>query len=190
LDLKARYKFQASPYPLVINQLSSATDEEMAIYRKPQTFYLQTTLNGAATAPQVDFQFIYPSNEKLDNLSNSFGNQQQDLVQNALGNVNSDKNLLSRQVFGVLLLRNFIGESFGPSMSINSGNTLQAGLNSFLTSQINALADQYLTFIDVDLATTENANASIDFPCELQSTTSQGMDGVRSRWWRFIRSKD
>jgi hypothetical protein len=34
---------------------------------------------------------------------------------------------------------------------------LQSGLSSFLTSQINALADQYLTWIDVDLATTEGA---------------------------------
>jgi hypothetical protein len=156
LDLKARYKFKASPYPLVVNQLSSASAEEAAAYRKPQTFFLQTTLSGSVTQPDVNFQFIYPSTEQTS-LGSSFGSQQSSLVQSAVGNVNQDKNLLSRQVFGVLLLRNFIGDPSGVSGSISGGNPLQSGLSSFLTGQINALADQYLTFIDVDFATTEGA---------------------------------
>ncbi len=157
MDLKARYKFKASPYPLVVNQLSSASADEAAAYRKPQTFFLQTSLRGTATQPDVDFQFIYPSAEKQGSLSAGFGNQQAGLVENALGNVNQDKNLLSRQVFGVLLLRNFIGETVGVTTPLSGGNPLQSGLTSFLTGQINALADQYLTFIDVDFATTEGS---------------------------------
>ena len=157
LSLKARYQFKASPYPLVVNQLSTASAEEAAAYRRPQTFFLQTTLNGSATQPDVSFQFIYPSAEKQESLSANFGNQQADLVESALGNVNQDKNLLSRQVFGVLLLRNFIGETVGTTTTISGGNPLQAGLSSFLTGQLNALADQYLTWIDVDLATTEGS---------------------------------
>lgn len=157
LDLRARYQFKASPYPLVVNQLSSASAEEAAAYRRAQTFFLQTTLSGSATQPDVSFQFIYPSSERQESLGASFGNQQADLVESALSNVNQDKNLLSRQVFGVLLLRNFIGESIGVTTSISGGNPLQSGLSSFLTGQLNALADQYLTWIDVDLATTEGA---------------------------------
>lgn len=157
LALKARYRFRASPYPLVVNQLSAESVEETAKYRKPQTFFLQTTLNGSAMQPDVSFQFIYPTTAKQESLGTGFGNQQSDLVQRALSNVNQDKNLLSRQVFGVLLLRNFIGETIGTSTAISGGNPLQSGLSSFLTSQINALADQYLTWIDVDLATTEGA---------------------------------
>jgi len=157
LDLRARYQFKASPYPLVVNQLSSASAEEAAAYRRAQTFFLQTTLSGSATQPDVSFQFIYPSSEKQESLGSGFGNQQAGLVENALSNVNQDKNLLSRQVFGVLLLRNFIGESIGVTTSISGGNPLQSGLSSFLTGQLNALADQYLTWIDVDLATTEGA---------------------------------
>ncbi|MDO8366002.1 MAG: translocation/assembly module TamB domain-containing protein [Saprospiraceae bacterium] len=157
LDLRARYKFKASPYPLVVNQLSIASAEETALYRRPQTFFLQTTLKGSATHPDVSFEFIYPSSETQAGLGTNFGNQQTGMVESALSNVNQDKNLLSRQVFGVLLLRNFIGESVG-SISVNTGaNPLQTGLTSFLTGQINALADQYLTFIDVDFATTEGS---------------------------------
>ncbi|MCC6281879.1 MAG: translocation/assembly module TamB domain-containing protein, partial [Saprospiraceae bacterium] len=158
LDLKARYQFKASPYPLVVNQLSSATAEEAAAYRKSQTFLLQTTLSGSATQPDVTFQFIYPSAEKQESLSARFSNQQQGLVESALSNVNQDQNLLSRQVFGVLLLRNFIGESIGVTSPVSGSNPLQSGLSSFLTGQLNALADQYLTWIDVDLATTEGAS--------------------------------
>ena len=117
LDLRARYRFKASPYPLVINQLSSVSAEEAASFRKSQTFFLQTSLKGSAREPEVGFEFIYPDAEKSENLGSSFGSQQSDLVQSALGNVNQDKNLLSRQVFGVLLLKNFIGESIG---SINT----------------------------------------------------------------------
>ena len=156
LDLKARYKFKASPYPLVVNQLSVASSEETALYRRPQTFFLQTTLKGSATEPVVDFEFIYPSSSDQESIGANFGNQQTGMVESALSNVNQDKNLLSRQVFGVLLLRNFIGES-GVSANIGGGDPLQSGLSSFLTGQINALADQYLTFIDVDFATTEGS---------------------------------
>jgi hypothetical protein len=35
---------------------------------------------------------------------------------------------------------------------------LQSGLTNFLTNQINALADQYLTWIDIDLSTGDAAN--------------------------------
>jgi len=156
LDIKARYQFKASPYPLVVNQLSTASADEAAVYRKSQTFLLQASLSGSATQPDVSFLFIYPSAEKQAGLNSSFGNQEADLVESALSNVNQDKNLLSRQVFGVLLLRNFIGESVGITTT-TSGNPLQSGLNNFLTGQLNALADQYLTWIDVDLATTEGA---------------------------------
>jgi hypothetical protein len=157
LNLKARYQFKASPYPLVVNQLSSASAEEAAMYRKTQTFFLQTTLSGSATNPDVSFQFIYPTIQQQGSLSTGFGTQQSGLVESALTNVNQDKNLLSRQVFGVLLLRNFIGETVSTSTSIGGANPLQSGLSSFLTSQINALADQYLTWIDVDLSTTEGS---------------------------------
>ncbi len=158
LDLKARYKFKASPYPLVVNQLSAASAEEAAAYRKPQTFFLQTSLKGSATQPDVNFQFIYPYAEKQAGIAANFGHQESDMVESALGNVNQDKNLLSRQVFGVLLLRNFIGDVGGVATNLSGGNPLQSGLTNFLTGQINALADQYLTFIDVDFASTEGSS--------------------------------
>ncbi len=158
LDLKARYQFKASPYPLVVNQLSVASSEETALYRRPQTFFLQTSIKGSATEPDVTFEFIYPSTGGPGGLGANFGNQQVSLVESALSNVNNDKNLLSRQVFGVLLLRNFIGESVGATSIGGGGNPLQTGLTSFLTGQINALADQYLTFIDVDFATKEGSS--------------------------------
>jgi len=157
LNLKARYQFKASPYPLVVNQLSAASAAEAAAYRKPQTFFLETTLNGAATQPDVAFQFIYPASQKDGSIGRSVGGQPTDLVQSAVSTVNEDKNLLSRQVFGVLLLRNFVGENIGASTNISGGNPLKSGLSSFLTSQLNALSDQYLTWIDVDLTTTEGA---------------------------------
>lgn len=157
LDLKARYKFKASPYPLVVNQLSEASEEELALYRRPQTFYLQTSVNGNATLPDINFEFIYPSTERQGGLGTNFGSQQVNLVEHALSTVNNDKNLLSRQVFGVLLLRNFIGESVGTASINSGGNPLQTGLTSFLTGQLNALADQYLTFVDIDFSATEGS---------------------------------
>ena len=157
LDLKARYKFKASPFPLVINQLSDASADEMATYRRQQTFFLQTSVIGSVMQPDVNFQFIYPSTESQGGLNSGFGNQQASLLENALNNVNQDKNLLSRQVFGVLLLRNFIGDNFG-AIPTSGSNPLQSGLTNFLTNQINALADQYLTWIDVDLSTKEGSS--------------------------------
>ena len=155
LDLKARYQFKASPYPLVVNQLSTASAEEASAYRRQQVFLLQTTIVGSVAQPVINFQFIYPESQTQQSLTATFGSQQTGLVESALNNVNEDKNQLSKQVFGVLLLRNFVGESVGAATTTSGGNPLQAGLSSFLTGQLNALADQYLTWIDVDLTTTE-----------------------------------
>ena len=156
LVLKAQYQFKTSPFPLVTNQLSSATQDEAAQYRKPQVFLLQTTVNGSVTQPDIAFQFIYPSAQRQEGLSSSFSGTQSDLVESAVTALNQDANQLSRQVFGVLLLRNFISDG-NLSIPSSGGNPLQSGLSSFLTGQLNALADQYLTFIDVDLTTTEGS---------------------------------
>lgn len=156
LDLKARYQFKASPYPLVVNQLSTASAEEAAAYRRSQVFFLQTSISGSVTEPNINFQFVYPSAETQKGLAASFGSQETGLVESALNTVNEDKNQLSKQVFGVLLLRNFIAE---PTLNLpgSGGNPLQSGLSNFLTGQLNALADQYLTWIDVDFTTTQGS---------------------------------
>ena len=167
LALRARYQFKASPYPLVVNQLASASPDEEAEYRRSQTFLLETSVNGSATEPDVSFKFMRPSRQ--EGLTAGFGSQETGLVESALNGVNQDANLLSRQVFGVLLLRNFIGDDM-PTLSVSGGNPLQSGLTSFLTGQLNALADQYLTFIDVDLATTEGA--SNDGASQAEGTTN------------------
>ena len=166
LALKARYQFKASPFPLVVTQLYSASPEEAAQYRKTQTFLLETSVNGSATEPDVSFRFMRPSRQ--EGLSMNFGSEETGLVETALSNVNQDANLLSRQVFSVLLLRNFINDV--PSLPVSGGNPLQSGLTSFLTGQLNALADQYLTFIDVDLSTTEGS--SNDGASQAEGTTN------------------
>ncbi len=158
LDLKARYQFKASPYPLVVNQLSTASADEAAAYRRPQVFFLQTTINGSVTQPNIGFQFIYPSAETQQGLTATFSSQETGLVESALNNVNEDKNQLSKQVFSVLLLRNFLGETVGATATGGGGNPLQSGLTNFLTGQINALADQYLTWIEVDFTTTQGSS--------------------------------
>ena len=158
LEIKARYRFKASPFPLVAAQLLDASADETARYRKPQTFFLQTSIVGSVTTPDVGFQFIYPQEDSQGSLAKNFGNQETSLVENALNTVNQDKNQLSRQVFGVLLLRNFIGDESFTLTSSSGTNPLQSGLTNFLTNQINALADQYLTWIDIDLSTGDAAN--------------------------------
>jgi hypothetical protein len=150
--LRARHVFETSPYPLVANQLAGTTESETREYRRSQTFYLQTLISGPVSQPNIDFSFVYPPDER-ENALNRFNNQDVGLVRTAIGTVNTDPNLLSRQVFGVLLMRNFIGESAGLSLSSGGGDPFREGLNKFLTTQINALADQYLTWIDVDFET-------------------------------------
>jgi hypothetical protein len=158
LDIKARYRFKAAPFPLIATQLSDASVDETAQYRKLQTFFLQTSIAGSVVKPDVGFQFIYPKDETQGTLMTNFSTQQAGLVENALNTVNQDKNQLSRQVFGILLLRNFIGDASFSVSSVGGANPLQAGLSNFLTTQINALADQYLTWIDIDLSAGDAAN--------------------------------
>ena len=160
LDIKARYRFKASPFPLVEAQLLDASADETAQYRTAQTFFLQTSIAGSVQTPDVGFQFIYPKEVSQGTLTANFGNQETSLVENALNTINQDKNRLSRQVFGVLLLRNFIGDESFALTSATGGNPLQSGLTNFLTNQINALADQYLTWIDIDLTTGAGTNTN------------------------------
>ncbi|HRI59700.1 MAG TPA: translocation/assembly module TamB domain-containing protein [Saprospiraceae bacterium] len=150
MNLKARYLFRVAPYPLVISQLSTVKSEEADLYRNKQTFFLQTNINGTPNQPEVNFKFVYPPDEAEEGVLESFGNRDQGLVRTAIISINEDPNLLSRQVFGVLLLKNFIGESVSFTNTV-SGDPLRAGLNNFLTGQVNALADQYLPWIEVSL---------------------------------------
>jgi len=175
LQIKARYAFKASPYPLVVNQLAVATPEEIALYRGKQAFYLQTNLNGTPNDPDVHFQFMSGgANQANKGVAESFGNADGSLVTGALNNVNQDPNLLSRQVFGVLLLRSFIGESAGAPSSINAADPLRSGLTDFLTGQVNALAAQYLTFIDVEVA-------AVDDPTKGGSGQAEGSTNYQLR---------
>lgn len=169
LAIKARYVFLASPYPLVSNQLTSATPEEAALYRSRQTFYLQTSLNGTPNNPDIGFAFIYPPDQKQDGISASFGNTENGLVTAALSTVNQDPNALSKQVFGVLLLRNFLNDNDLGSSFTGSGDPLRSGLSNFLTGQVNALADQYLSFIDIDLEAKDAA--TLNSSGQAQTTT-------------------
>lgn len=157
LALIAQYRFQTSPYPLVANQLASATPEETARYRPKQVFLLQSDVRGTPREPNVNFKFVYVTNSQSEGLASSFSGQQTGLVESAIGSINTDPNLLSRQVFGVLLMKSFIGESAGTATNV-SGNPLRAGLSAFLTSQVNALAQQYLTFIDLSVEAKDDPN--------------------------------
>ncbi|MEO6760218.1 MAG: translocation/assembly module TamB domain-containing protein, partial [Saprospiraceae bacterium] len=83
LDLRARYEFKASPYPLVVNQLASASTEQVATYRKTQVFFLQTSINGSVSSPEISFRFISSGSEN-QGLNSSFSSQQNSLVESAL----------------------------------------------------------------------------------------------------------
>lgn len=147
INLTARYVVRTSPYPLLA---ATGTPSDAADARSFQTFFLNFIVKGDAAQPEVTFALEYPDElEGYDNLQNS-GNP---AISDAVARVNQDPPLLYQQLFGLLVFKGFWGDGGGSTTPASSLNT---SIGNILSNQFNALAGQYVKFVDIQMNVEED----------------------------------
>ena len=161
LQLTARYILRTSPYPLLLNWGAGTDVLNSSAGKSFQTFFLNFRMIGTLLRPELSINLEYPdtgSDEFSDtNIQRNSGNSD---IEDAVAALNQDEAQLSQQVFSLLIFNRFSGET-GGSESASQG-TIASGLNSFLTTQFNTLADRYFKFVDVQLETNQDATFGED----------------------------
>lgn len=154
LFVTARFVVRTSPYPLLsaTGGASSTTDESLRDY---QTFFLNFKVTGNAIKPELAIELEYPDNDLLEQEGEFESNSGSSAITGAVQSINADQAQLSQQVFGLLIFQQFVGDSGGASYA--GPSALQRGLSDFLSQQFNALAGQYIKFVDVSLSVSEDA---------------------------------
>ncbi len=150
LQITARYIVRTSPAPLLALNGIQQGDTNNPELNNYQTFFLNFKVTNNLVQPDLKIDIEYPDNQTVTQ-NGSVNNSGNATVQSAVTSLNNDDVQLSQQVFGLLVFNAFIG---GGVQLENASVGL--GLNDFLTSQFNALAGQYIKFVDVSLQVKED----------------------------------
>lgn len=160
LQITARYVVRTSPAPLLALNGIPQDDTSNPELNNYQTFFLNFKVTNNLAQPALKIDIEYPNNQAVTQ-NGSVNNSGNSTIQSAVTSLNNDDVQLSQQVFGLLVFNAFIG---GGVQLENA--SIGLGLNDFLTSQFNALAGQYIKFVDVSL----QVNEDVTFDSNNQST--------------------
>ncbi|MCW5898035.1 MAG: translocation/assembly module TamB [Flavobacteriales bacterium] len=145
MDIQARYRADAAPFPLVANARGGITESERNRLQARLPFDVLINIRELIDNPAISFGL------ELDRLSrNNFpqvGSRLDQLAQPA------NEEELNRQVFGLLVLNTFIeddGASGQPSASLAT-TAARNSVNSILTDQLNRLTGQMIKGMDIQL---------------------------------------
>ncbi|MFQ5445533.1 MAG: translocation/assembly module TamB domain-containing protein [Saprospiraceae bacterium] len=146
IDINAVYKgLSTSVYNFIQEYLSLASSDVEALARTSTPVDLKMNLKGNLLQPDIDFDISFPS------LSSELRN----IAENKMRTIRQDPNELNRQVFGLLVLGQFLPSDY----------TLQAGdvgintISEMLSNQFSI----YLTEFVSELFTGSNIIQGVDF---------------------------
>lgn len=147
-DITAVYTAQTTTYELIKAELPPSPEgeespEEYASKRRSEIDVL-LQVKGTMDEPQISFN-ILPQEEANSLLGNVLTRKLEQLREN--------ETELNKQVFGLLLLGNFIAEQSstgGGSLASTGSSVALSSVSSLLTNQLNKLADQYVKGVDLD----------------------------------------
>ena len=145
LQLTALYETEASPLPLVENQLGAITATARNRYLQRLPFVTELKMQGELMKPEVTFDILLednPTNVAADVVST---------VKTRLEQLRQQQTEMNTQVFSLLLFNQFMSEN--PFATGGGGGLLSTARSSagkILTQQLNQLADNLIKGIDVD----------------------------------------
>ena len=156
LQITARYVVRTSPYPLLLQNGIGGENINTPELRNYQTFFLNFKVTNNVLRPELAINIEYPENGTTTQ-GGEVRNSNNDAIESAVSSLNSNDEQLPQQVFGLLVFNGFIGSGAG-----FSGASLGLGLNDLLSSQFNALASQYIKFVDISLDVEEDVTFDED----------------------------
>lgn len=146
LQLTALYETEASPLPLVENQLGAITATARNRYLQRLPFVTELKMQGELMKPEVTFDILLeenPSNVAADVMST---------VKTRLEQLRQQQTEMNTQVFSLLLFNQFMSENPFAAGGGGGGliSTARSSAGKILTQQLNQLADNLIKGIDVD----------------------------------------
>lgn len=147
LNLTAIYEARTTSDALIASESTNATEPTTKINLP---YNVALTLSGNLAAPNIGFDIIAPR-ETLSRLGSA-----SDLVSQKLSTLREDPNQLNKQVFGLLILGNFIAETSGNSSSeFNVGNTAEglarSSVSKIISQQLQQFASGLIKGVDLDV---------------------------------------
>ncbi len=147
LNLTAIYEARTTSDALVSSEL---TKSAVSTTKINLPYNVALTLSGNLASPSIKFDIIAPR-ETLSRLGNA-----SDLVSQKLANLREDQNQLNKQVFGLLILGNFIAETSGNSSSeFNVGNTAEglarSSVSKIISQQLQNFASGLIKGVNLDV---------------------------------------
>ncbi|RYY29217.1 MAG: translocation/assembly module TamB [Chitinophagaceae bacterium] len=139
IDLAALYTVNTTAEPL----LNATTSVPQGALRQKLPFLVYLNLEGEMLQPRISFKLDMPERER-----NIFDG----VVYNRIKLINNDESELNKQVMGLLVLNNFIGNNPFSSLSSNtSAETIAVGAaGKILAQQLNNLAGDLIKGVDVN----------------------------------------
>ncbi|WP_375445910.1 translocation/assembly module TamB domain-containing protein [uncultured Fibrella sp.] len=182
LNLTAIYEARTTSDALIASETSNSTQ---ATTKVNLPYNVALTLSGNLASPTIGFDIIAPS-ETLTRLGSSA-----DLVTQKLATLREDPNQMNKQVFGLLILGNFISETSGGSSSeFNVGNTAESlarsSVSKIISQQLQQFASGLIKGVDLDVGlnsrsgtaetgdTTSNSSSRTDLNIGLSRSFMQG----------------
>ena len=147
LNLTAIYEARTTSDALISSELTNKTSPTTKINLP---YNVALTLSGNLAAPEIGFNIIAPR-ETLARLGSA-----SDLVSSKLAALREDQNQMNKQVFGLLILGNFISESSGGSSSqFNAGdvaeNIARSSVSKIISQQLQQFASGLIKGVDLDV---------------------------------------
>ena len=164
LAVDAVYTKSTAPLNFILEYITTNDDRAMA--SNPTDVELLMKLSGSLLKPQIDFDLAFP------NLSGLIGSY----TDAKLRTLYANKNELNRQVFGLLLMGNFLPAD--PSLATNSNNSYYTGINTVSEMLSNQLS-LYLTDLLSEMVSDGKYLSSIDFDIgyRMYQIENMGTDG-------------
>ncbi len=157
LDIKASYRQLTSLYPIIDIELE---EPPLELSRKYPTF-VYLFIEGDMLSPEIDFEIEieeYPENAVAAGVSLST------YVQAFYNKLQNDEQELKRQVFSLLVLKNF-----SPDNSFNVSNTLENSVSELVSNQLSYWITQF------------DENLVIDFDMDLGSMSDEQFNTFQLR---------
>lgn len=156
VDLTAVYIANVPPLDLVENQLTGT--ENTVQFKQKLPFEVDLMMKGELLKPELSFDITLPDDNSKVNVSSEVTGA----VNTRLAQIRTDPNEMNKQVLGVLVLGHFIGDN--PLQSMVEGQTVEGALrssvSSLLSDQLNRLADNLISGVDLDFGLTSGEDYS------------------------------
>ncbi len=141
ISINARYSVRASPYDLVVDQISVLSDIDKGGYKQRYPFLVILKLRGQILHPQISFLIQLPPEEK--GILGGAVNQK-------LSMLNEDESALNKQVFALLVLGRFVQENPFQTESTGTSTLIRSTVGKFLSAQLNQLSSKILPGMELN----------------------------------------